>query len=266
MAMSDVLDLVDVSVVRQGRKLLDAINWQAREGERWVIVGPNGAGKTTLLQVVCTQIFPTSGTVDVLGERLGAVDVFELRPRIGVASTAIAERLKFSARVRDIVLSAAYGMLGRWREAYDDLDTDRADAILGWWGMGDFLDRSYGSLSEGERKRVLIARSLMADPELLLLDEPAAGLDLGGREDLVYRLGNHAKDPNAPVTVLVTHHVEEIPPGFGHILMLRQGSVVAAGPIAETLNSDNASACFGLDIKVDNYETESGIRWYARGA
>lgn len=264
--MSDVLDLVDVSVVREGRKLLDAVNWQAREGERWVVVGPNGAGKSTLLQIVSTQMFPTSGTADVLGERLGAVDVFELRPRIGVASTAVAERLRNGSHVRDVVLSAAYGMLGRWRESYDNLDTDRADAILGWWGMGDFLDRTYGSLSEGERKRVLIARSLMSDPELLLLDEPAAGLDLGGREDLVYRLGNHAKDRNAPVTVLVTHHVEEIPPGFGHILMLRQGGVVAAGPVEDTLTSDNASACFGLELRVESYDSDGGVRWFARGA
>jgi iron complex transport system ATP-binding protein len=262
--MSDVIDLVDATVVREGRKLLDSVTWSVREGERWVMLGPNGAGKTTLLQIAATQLFPTAGSVRVLGQRLGAVDVFELRPRIGVASSAIADRLPRGERVRDVVLTAAYGMTGRWRERYEDQDVSRADDILAWWGLPDFAERTYGTLSEGERKRALIARSLMSDPELLLLDEPAAGLDLGGREDLVYRLGNHAKDPAAPVTVLITHHVEEIPPGFTHILMLRQGGVVASGPIATTLTSEAATVCFGVKLEVTPYDGLGGLRWYAR--
>ena len=259
--MTDVLDLVDVSLVRDGKKLLSGVNWRVADGERWVVVGPNGAGKTTLLQIVGGQMHPSGGAAAILGERLGRVDVFELRPRIGLTSAAVDQRVPRREKVRDVVLTASYGQLGRWRERYDQLDTARADDLLAWWGMDGFAERGYGTLSSGERKRVLIARALMADPELLLLDEPAAGLDLAGREDLVRRLANHAADPGSPVTVLITHHVEEIPPGFTHVLMLRQGSVVASGPMDATLTAENLSACFGIPLTVQN----AGGRYYARG-
>jgi iron complex transport system ATP-binding protein len=259
--MTDVVDLVDVSVVRDGKKLLSGINWRVVEGERWVVVGPNGAGKTTLLQILAGQLHPSGGSAAILGETLGRVDVFELRPRIGLTSAAVDLRVARAERVRDVVLTASYAQLGRWRERYDQVDTGRADDLLAWWGMDGFSERHYGTLSSGERKRALIARALMTDPELLLLDEPAAGLDLAGREDLVRRLANHAADPNSPVTILVTHHVEEIPPGFTHVLMLRQGAAVAAGPIESTLGADNLSVCFGIPLAV---ETAAG-RFYARG-
>ncbi len=259
--MTDVLDLVDVSLVRDGKKLLSGINWRVAEGERWVVVGPNGAGKTTLLQIAAANLFPSGGAAAVLGETLGRVDVFELRPRIGLTSAAVDQRIGRTAKVRDAVLTASYGRLGRWREQYDDVDTTRADDLLAWWGMDGFAERTYGTLSSGERKRALIARALMTDPELLLLDEPAAGLDLAGREDLVRRLANHAADPNSPVTILVTHHVEEIPPGFTHVLMLRQGVVVAAGPVGPTLTAENLSTCFNIPLAVES----SDGRFYARG-
>jgi iron complex transport system ATP-binding protein len=259
--MTDVLDLVDVSVVRDGKKLLAGIDWRIADGERWVVLGPNGAGKTTLLQIVAAQMHPTAGTASVLGDTLGKVDVFELRTRIGLTSAAVDARLPGREKVRDVVLSAAYGKVARWRETYESTDTGRADDLLSWWGMEGFGDRTYGTLSSGERKRALVARALMTDPELLLLDEPASGLDLGGREDLVRRLANHAADPASPVTVLVTHHVEEIPPGFTHTLLLRQGAVVASGPTELTLTSENLSACYGIPLQVQTYEG----RYYARG-
>jgi iron complex transport system ATP-binding protein len=258
--MSDVLELASVSVVRGGNTLLDDITWDVAEGERWVVLGPNGAGKTTLLQLASGRMHPTTGVVGILGEVLGAVDVFELRPRIGLASAALAERLPAGERVHDIVVTASYGVVGRWRERYDDLDHERAARLLDALGMTGFADRTYGTLSEGERKRVQIARALMTDPELMLLDEPAAGLDLGGREDLVRRLADLAADPAAPSLVLVTHHVEEIPPGFSHVLLLRGGRVVASGPIGPTLTADSLAKTFGLPLVLEHVDN----RWTAR--
>ncbi len=251
MGAAAVLDLRDVSVVRGGATLLDRVSWAVEEGERWVVLGPNGAGKTTLLQVASAHLHPTSGTTWVLGEQLGSVDVFELRPRIGLASAALADRLPPGERVLDVVRTAAYAVLGHWHEAYDRQDDARAQVLLEAMGAQHLAERQFGTLSEGERKRVQIARALMADPELLLLDEPAAGLDLAGREELVRRLGGIAADPGAPALVLVTHHVEEIPPGFTHALLLRAGGVVAAGPVAQAVSSATLSSTFGLPLRLE---------------
>jgi iron complex transport system ATP-binding protein len=258
--MAAVLEFRDVTVRRGQSVLVDGIDWVVEEDERWVVVGPNGAGKTTLMQIASTQMHPTSGVAHVLGNRMGRVDVFDLRPRIGLTSAALAERIPRGERVRDVVVSASYGVLGRWREEYDDLDHDRAQDLLVEIGIADLGDRTFGTLSEGERKRVQIARALMVDPEVLLLDEPAAGLDLGGREDLVSTLSTLAYHPDAPATVLVSHHVEEIPPGFTHVLMLRRGRVVAAGLLEEEMNEANLSATFGLPLALWH---EDG-RWSAR--
>src|ERR671917_2248078 len=236
--MVAVVDLAGVTIVRNGATLINDITWRVDEADRWVIIGPNGAGKTTLLQVISAQIHPTAGVAGLLGEVLGTVDVFELRPRIGLTSAALAERIPRGERVHDVVVSASYAVVGRWREAYDDLDHERATELLGSLGIGALSDRTFGTLSEGERKRVQIARALMTDPELLLLDEPAAGLDLGAREDLVSRLAELAYDPDAPALVLVTHHVEEIPPGFTHALLLREGTVVAQGLLDDVLTEE----------------------------
>lgn len=257
-----VLDLEGVSVVRDGNVLLDQVTWGVGADERWVVLGPNGAGKTTLLQVASGRMHPTRGSAAVLGEELGLTDVFELRPRIGLASAALADRVPGDEKVVDVVLTASYGMVGRWRESYEGPDTDRAQGLLTALGVGGFAQRRYGSLSEGERKRVQIARALMSDPELVLLDEPAAGLDLGGREDLVQRLGALASDPYAAALVLVTHHVEEIPPGITHALALRSGRVVAQGPLGQVLTAEVLGETFGLALEVE----ARGGRWSARAA
>ncbi|TIC86522.1 ABC transporter ATP-binding protein [Nocardioides sp. GY 10127] len=259
--MAAVLDLVDVTVRRGESLLLDRLSWTVEAEERWVVLGPNGAGKTTLLSVCSSQMHPTSGIVSILDELLGDVDVFELRPRIGITSAALAERIPRHETVHDVVVSASYGVLGRWNETYEDADHDRATALLRELGVSRLTDRRFGTLSEGERKRVQIARALMTDPELLLLDEPAAGLDLGGREDLVSTLSMLAYAEDSPATVLISHHVEEIPPGFTHALLLRQGQVVVAGEIEDVINEENLSSTFGLPLHVSH--TDDG-RWAAR--
>jgi iron complex transport system ATP-binding protein len=245
-----VLDMDAVSVRRNGSTLLESVDWTVELDERWVVLGPNGAGKSTMLRLASADLHPTNGVVHVLGERLGRVNVFELRPRIGLSSANLGLQLPGDERVRDVVVSAGYGLYGRWRETYDGVDTERATTLLAAMGVERLADREWRTLSEGERKRTLIARALMTDPELLLLDEPAAGLDLGGREDLVSRLAVLAADPDAPTSVLVTHHVEEIPPGYSHGLLLRDGEVVAAGLLDDVLTDENLSATFGLPLAV----------------
>ncbi|MEV4600925.1 ABC transporter ATP-binding protein [Amycolatopsis sp. CA-161197] len=261
---SDLDDLVvrmsGVGVRRSGNDLLADLDWSVELDERWVVLGPNGAGKTTLLRLAAAELHPTAGTVDLLGDRIGRVNIFDLRPRIGFTSAAIAQRIPGDERVEDVVVSAGYAVMGRWREAYDSLDLNRAAELLGTLGIAHMAKRTFGTLSEGERKRVLIARSLMTDPELLLLDEPAAGLDLGGREDLVARLSDLAMDPDAPAMVLVTHHVEEIPPGFTHALLLRDGHAVVAGLMDDVITSENLSKTFDQDLVLQR----SGERFFAR--
>lgn len=240
--------------------LLNSVSLIVDESERWVVIGPNGAGKTTLLQLLGAQLYPSDGVVGLLGEVVGAVDVFELRPRIGLSSSAFAERIPAGEKVRDVVLSAAYAVVGRWREDYDEYDVDRADDLLRSLRIDHLADRTFGTLSEGERKRTQIARALMTDPELLLLDEPASGLDLAGRESLVDTLSGICLDPASPATILVTHHVEEIPEGITHALLLKDGDVVAAGPIDQSLTGENLSQTFGLPLTVEH----SDGRWHAR--
>ena len=245
---------------RGGNTLIGPISWQVELDERWVVLGPNGAGKTSLMRIAAAQEFPSSGEAHILGEVMGKADVSELRPRIGLSSAALSTRIPVEESVVDLVVSAAYGVLGRWREQYDAMDTDRAHELLESLGVEHLAQRAFGTLSEGERKRVLICRALMADPELLLLDEPAAGLDLGGREDLVARLARLAMDPDAPAMVLVTHHVEEIPQGFTHALLLREGRAVASGLIDDVITAENLSAAFRQAIVLDRVDG----RYFAR--
>jgi iron complex transport system ATP-binding protein len=258
--MAAVVELAGVSIVRNGSTLINNIDWEVDESDRWVVIGPNGAGKTTLLQVISAQIHPSSGVAGLLGEVLGTVDVFELRPRIGLTSAALAERIPRGERVHDVVVSASYAVVGRWREEYDELDHERAAELLAQLRIDRLANRTFGTLSEGERKRVQIARALMTDPELLLLDEPAAGLDLAGRESLVTTLGELAQDQYAPASVLVTHHVEEIPNGITHAMLLKAGEIVAAGPLRDTLTADNLTKTFEVELSL----IEADGRWTAR--
>lgn len=260
MAGDYVLELRDVSVRRGDRTILGPLTFAIKPSERWVVLGPNGAGKSTLLQLLATRIFPTSGTVHLLDQEMGKVDLSELRTRIGICGALISEDIPSDEKVRDVVLTAAYAVLGRWNEAYDLWDESRAVALLTTFGVRDLAERTYGTLSEGERKRVQISRALMADPELLLLDEPAAGLDLGGREDLLRRFSIFANDPTAPASILVTHHIEEIPVGTTHALLIKDGAIAVSGPIADVITSEHISAIFELPINV----AREGERFFAR--
>lgn len=255
-----VIAVRGVAVRRGDTFLVREIDWTVAEGQRWVVLGANGAGKTTLLNLASARLYPTTGTVSVLGERLGGTDLAALRTRIGLTTAGLATRIPPEEVVRDVVLTASWGVVGRFTERYESMDEARAGELLEQFGVAALADRAYGTLSEGERKRVQIARALMTDPELLLLDEPAAGLDLGARESLVRLLAELAADPDAPAIVLVTHHVEEIPQGFTHAMLLRDGAVVAAGPIGGTITDELLSKTFDCQLGV----VEQGGRYWAR--
>jgi len=259
--MTTVLRLDDVSLHRGTTQILAHMSWSVKEGEHWVLLGPNGAGKTTVSRIVAARLFPSSGTVDVLGERMGRVDISELHPRIGLCSSALAGQVLGGEPVLSVVLSASYGRIGVWREEYDEFDVERARALLDALGAGELAERAWATLSSGERKRVEIARALMPDPELLILDEPAAGLDVGGREQLLAALTDIISGPGAPLMLMATHHLEEIPTGFTHALALRGGQVVAAGPLPEVLTGPVMSATFGLPLEI----AQDRGRYTARG-
>jgi len=261
MAMTSLITLEGVTVVRAGRAILDDVSWNVETGQHWVVMGPNGSGKTTLMQVCSGYIHPTRGRATVLGAELGKTNVAQLRLQIGIASSATASLLPPEETVLNCVLTAAYGIAGRWRERYDGMDFERAHFLLDSWGLSQFAHRTLGTLSEGERKRVLIARALMADPELLILDEPAAGLDVAGREDLIARLAALAADPGAPILILVTHHVEEIPPNFTNALLLSHGRISHQGSVRDIIATQPMSEAFETPLWVEFGDD----RWYARG-
>jgi iron complex transport system ATP-binding protein len=261
--MSDeVLRLRGVGVRYEKSMLLRDIDWTVRSDESWVVIGPNGAGKTTLLQVAGARLAPTEGSIEILGEPLEEADLQDLRTRIGFASAAVADQVTPAEKVIDLVLTASYGILGRNSEDYDSFDVTRAVQLLDALGCAHLIRRKFASLSEGERKRVQIARSLMADPELLLLDEPAAGLDLGGREDVLRLISALAANPQAPMIALVTHHVEEVPEGITHAMLLRKGTVLAAGPVVDVFTERNLTKCFGVPLLIER----RADRWTARAA
>ena len=245
------MQLRNVGVVRDGRPILEAIDWTVSHGERWIVLGPNGSGKTTLCRVASMDLHPSHGTVELLGETLGRTDVRALRHRIALTTTALAAQVKPRLLARDVVMTAKFGALDPCWHRYDAADRRRATAQLSRLGCATLAERSFGTLSSGERQRVLLARTLMPDPEVLILDEPTAGLDLAGREALVASLAALATDSTAPPAILVTHHVDEIPPSFTHVLMLAAGRMLARGPIESTLDAPTLSRCFGLPLRLE---------------
>jgi len=249
-----------VDLDRLKTQVLHSIDWTVNDGERWVVLGPNGSGKTTMFELASGYLHPTRGTVEILGHRLGRVDVRRLREHIGVVSSAVAKKLVPSVTAAGVVVSALHGALEPWWHTYSDGELARARDLLDQAGFGAIADRPFGVLSDGERQQVLLARSLMTSPALLLVDEPAAGLDMGGRERLVARLGALAGDTESPPIVMITHHVEEIPLGFTHVLLLREGRVVTAGPIVECLSAGSLSEAFGLDLLLEG----AAGRWHSR--
>ncbi|CAB4364773.1 MAG: ATP-binding cassette domain-containing protein [Actinobacteria bacterium] len=249
--MASTLHLKNVSFVRDERVILAPLEWRVQPSERWLVLGANGSGKTTLLRIASLYEHPSSGTVDVLGERLGRTDVRQLRRRVGYLSAALAAQIRPELRCLDVVMTARYAALEPWWHRYTTADEARAIECLERMGVAWTATRSLGTVSSGEQQRVLLARTLMNEPGVLLLDEPSARLDLGGREQLVQALAELTLDPAAPPLVLVTHHLDEVPPGMTHTLMLRDGKVVARGPLSTALNSDSLSECFGLPLHLE---------------
>ena len=257
--METVVDLSEVSLVRGGTRILNSVSWTTRVGEHWVVLGPNGAGKTSLARIVAGREVPSSGEASVLGERIGTTDPRELATRVGFSSQSVAQRIPGSSTVSSVVLTASWGQSLSFHESYEDEDTARAEDLIALFGVAALADRRFSTLSEGERQRVLLARALMADPEVLVLDEPTAGLDLGARELLVGALEELTADPASPQLILVTHQIEEIAPGFTHAAVMAEGRILAAGPIEETLTGVTLSRAFRLPLRAGRTEG----RWWA---
>lgn len=255
-----LLSLTGVTIRRDGVPVLSGVDWQVLEGERWVILGPNGSGKTTLLQVAGARLWPTAGTVEILGARLGRVDVRTLRPRVALVSGSVTRQLRADLPARDVVAAGRDGALETWWHTYTAEDWAKADRLLARGGVEHVGDRPFGVISEGERQQVLLARALMSDPEILMLDEPFAGLDLGARERLLVQLSRLAADAASPPIILVTHHCEEIPPGFTHGGLVSQGALMATGRLEDVVTSEQVSACFGVEVVVGCTDA----RWWSR--
>ena len=260
MVPENILRLSEVNLTRNGNSLLAGINFEVLSGENWVILGPNGSGKTSLLRIASMFEHPSSGTVTLLEHTLGLSDIRKIRHLVGFTGHGISQLLRLDLIAEDVVMTAKYGALEPWWHTYSEQDKLKAHSHMEVLGVYHLAKQRFGTLSTGEKQRVLLARSLMSDPKLLLLDEPASGLDLPGREELMKSLSSLVSDYKSPPVVMVTHHVEEIPEGFSHILFLKEGLAMESGPIAENLNSENLSKCFGIDLEVREFKG----RWSAQ--
>ncbi|WP_330264348.1 ABC transporter ATP-binding protein [Streptomyces griseorubiginosus] len=257
--MREVLRAEDVRVVRDGRAILQEVSLTVRAGEHWALLGANGAGKSTLLGLLGALTHPTAGTVEVLGRRLGRVDLRELRAHVGHVDPR--HPLTAPLRVRDVVLTGltnSVALLPRWRPTPGQLR--QAHRLIGTLGLAGLADARWPTLSHGQRGRTLIARALMPKPRLLLLDEPATGLDLPGREQLIDALDSLRREHPELATVLVTHHLEELPPGTTHAMLLREGRVLARGPVSHVLTGDQVGRCFDLPLVLERHDG----RWTVR--
>jgi len=239
-----IISMEGVTLLREGRPILADLTWEVHALERWVLLGPNGSGKTTLLRVAGAQLRPSKGTVYILGERIGASDLRQIRKRVGFMSPALGRQLRTDETILEVVLSGRYAALETWWNGYSPDDYKRASYVLDDLGISRLADRTYGVISEGERQLVLLARTLMADPELLLLDEPVASLDMGARKRFLTQLERMANDLQAPPYVLVTHRLEEIPKGTTHVGLLKEGRLLAAGLLEQTLTDELLAQCF----------------------
>ncbi|MEO5899282.1 MAG: ATP-binding cassette domain-containing protein [Ilumatobacteraceae bacterium] len=246
--MAATLELTEITFVRDGRVILAPLSWQVTPAQRWLVLGANGSGKTTLLRIASMHEHPSSGRVRVLGEELGRTDVRVLRRRVGYLSAALGAQFRPALRCLDVVITAKYAALEPYWHRYTDEDEAQALRCLDRMGVGWVAERSLGTVSSGEQQRVLLARTLMNEPGVVMLDEPSARLDLGGREQLVGALAELTTDRDAPPLILVTHHLDEVPPGMTHVLLLREGEVIARGPIGSTLTAEALGACFGLPL------------------
>jgi iron complex transport system ATP-binding protein len=253
-----VLSGVSVRRFTTGQVILDDIDWTVRAGQHWALLGANGAGKTTAMRLIGALMHPTAGTVDVLGHRLGRVDMRELRAHIGLVSSA--QKVPLDATAHTVVLTGHTGTVQPLWRAYGSQVRDRATALLAELEIKDLAERAYGVCSGGQRARILVARALMADPSLLLLDEPFNALDLPSREDLIDAMHRLATTRAGLATITVTHHLEELSPAIGHVLLLKEGRVLTSGPAEQVLTGAWLTQCFGRPIEVSRHEG----RWLAR--
>lgn len=254
-----VIELHNVTMSRSGHTIVNQVSWTTQAHQHWVVMGPNGAGKTSLVRALTGREYVDSGDIHLVDAPLSHYSSEELGTIVGFASSSLLPRVNSAMSAQDVVKTAAWGQSVTFDEEYEDVDESRAQDVLAAFGVAHVAHQRFSTLSEGERQRVLLARALMADPQILILDEPTAGLDLGARETLMRALKEIMQDPHAPQVVIITHHVEEIPSGITHALLVKDGAVHSSGPIAQVVTGVNMSELFDIPLNVTHHDG----RWTA---